>query len=393
LQRQRPWKCTVCDPRRRIAIAEQLTTSILRQYADDVLTAGALHLAKEQGFSAESADLQIEGISLSAPRSDTVMITVQSLLVDHLQYTYEKEAWHPPLGMAVRGLTAAQAAWKPSPERHSIWQIVRHVLHWKRGVLDSLDGNPPDYDALTNADWPEAAGDQAAWDADVAALGEVSAAFRQRLDVLGEGGLQQAQRAYQQSPQPTVAARRLLWVFTHDAYHAGQIQYLRALQEIPADRFFTAATTGDAGRLAELLDADPGLLNAHSREGWTALQLAAYFGHRSAVEHLLARGATVQTTSDNEMANTALHGAIAGKRTEIVSVLLDHGADPEAADSQGNTALHLAAHEGVFEIVELLLRRGVNLHARRGDGLTPLEVAAKESPAAADLLRTAGATA
>jgi len=320
------------------------------------------------------------------------MITVRGLLVDHLDFTFSKEAWHPPLGMAVRGLTAAQAAWKPSPERHSIWQIVRHVIHWKRGVLEGLDGTPPDYDALSNEDWGEAVGDQAAWDANVAALQDVSAAFRQRLETLGEDGLQQAVRAYQQSHQPTVVARRLLWVFTHDAYHTGQIQYLRALQEIPADRFFMAAITGNAGRLGELLDAHPDLLNAFDRDGWTALQLAAYFGHRSAADHLLSRGAQVHAKSQNEMANTALHGAIAGKRTEIVSLLLDRGADPEATDSQGNTALHLAAHEGSPEIVDTLLRHGVNVNARRKDGLTPLEVAVKESSDAAELLRAHGAT-
>lgn len=208
----------------------------------------------------------------------------------------------------------------------------------------------------------------------------------------GKAGVQQAMRAYQQSSQPTVVARRLLWVFTHDAYHAGQIQYLRALQEIPADRYFMAAITGDAGRLGALLDAHPDLLNAYDRNGWTALQLAAYFGHRSAVDYLLSRGTDLHAQSHNEMANTALHGAIAGKRTEIVSVLLDRGAKAETTDSDGNTALLLAAHEGTPEIVDMLLRHGVNVNVRRKDGLTPLGVAMKESPAAVDLLRTRGAT-
>lgn len=320
------------------------------------------------------------------------MLSMRDLLADHLEFTASKEAWHPPLDMAVSGLTAAQAVWKPSPERHSIWQIVRHLIHWKQGVLRSLDGAPPDYDAMTAQDWPDASGDQAAWEADVKALADLTATFRQRLQSLGDDGLQQALPAYQQSPQPTVVARRLTWIFSHDAYHTGQIQYVRALQEIPADRYFLAAVTGDAGRLGELLDAHPDLLNAHSREGWTALQLAAYFGHRSAVDHLLARGADLRAKSHNDMANTALHGAIAGKRTQIVSALLDRGADAEATDSWGNTALHLAVHEGTPEIVEMLLRRGVTVNARRNDGLTPLGVAAKESPAMADLLRAAGGT-
>lgn len=319
------------------------------------------------------------------------MLTIKDLLLDHLQYTFEKDAWHPPLGMAVQGLTAEQAAWKPSPERHSIWQIVRHIIHWKRGVLQALDGDPPDYEPLDRTDWQGVSGDQTRWEADVRALNETYTEFRQKLETLGDDGLQQALLAYQQSAQPTVVGRRLLWVFTHDAYHAGQIQYLRALQGIPADRFFTAAVRGDVARIREVLDATPDLLNAQSREGWTALQLAAYFGHANAVGFLLDRGADVGARSTNEMANTALHGAIAGKRAEIVPLLLEHGADREATDSGGNTALHLAAHEGVPEIVEVLLRRGANINARRNDGLTPLGVAAKEANTAVqDVLRRRG---
>ena len=53
------------------------------------------------------------------------MVTVRDLLRVQLDETFAQERWHPPLATAVYGLTAAQAAWKPAPERHSIWQIGR----------------------------------------------------------------------------------------------------------------------------------------------------------------------------------------------------------------------------------------------------------------------------
>lgn len=319
------------------------------------------------------------------------MITVKDLLIHHLEHTFEKEAWQPPLGIAVQGLTAEQAAWKPSDERHSIWQIVRHVIWWKRGVLQAWAGDPPDFQRLVGDDWQEAAGDQAAWDADVKALHDVYGEFRQRLDALDDEGLQRQLRWYQQATQPQAVAVRLAAVFTHDIYHAGQIQYLRALQGIPADRFFTAAWEGNVPRMREVLEAHPGLLNAYSRDGWTALQLAAYFGHADAVRFLLERGADIAAVSRNYMANTALHGAIAGRRTDVTVFLLDHGADPEATDSGGNTPLHLAAHEGTPEVVELLLRRRVDVNARRKDQATPLGAALKdERTAVAELLRRHG---
>ncbi len=75
-----------------------------------------------------------------------VALTLKELVVDHVHTTLEPEdwQWQPSLKEALEGLTAAQAAWKPTPERHSIWQIVRHLILWKRGVLDAWNGNPPD---------------------------------------------------------------------------------------------------------------------------------------------------------------------------------------------------------------------------------------------------------
>jgi hypothetical protein len=54
-------------------------------------------------------------------------LTAKDLLLNHLEYTFQKEAWQPALAMTVQGLTAAQASWKPGPDRHSIWQIVPRI--------------------------------------------------------------------------------------------------------------------------------------------------------------------------------------------------------------------------------------------------------------------------
>jgi len=323
------------------------------------------------------------------------MITVKDLMRYHLENTFERETWQPPLGLAVRGLTAAQAAWTPSPERHSIWQIVRHVIHWKRAVLQAWAGDLPDYERLTREDWPAATGDQAAWEADVRALNDIYTEFRRRLEAVDGEGLSRSERWYQQARQSQPVAFRLWGAFTHDIYHAGQIQYLRALQEIPLDRFFTAAWDGNVARLRELLDAHPDLVHTHNGDGWTALHVASYSGQTDAVRFLLAREANVNATSRNSRAVTAAHCAItgwqSGKRTEIAALLLTGGADPVAADPQGNTLLHVAAREGSLETMDLLIRRGLAINPRRKDGATPLRIAMDEGQlAVADLLRKLG---
>lgn len=156
-------------------------------------------------------------------------MTLKDLVLDHLTYTFEKEAWQPSLALAIEGLTAPRAAWKPAPERHSIWQIVRHVTHWKQAVLDAWDGRTPDYEALERADWQEAASDEAAWQRDVAALHAVSRILRERVEASDDAALSASTATYLDVPGQAMAIR-LARMATHDIYHAGQIRCLRALQ-------------------------------------------------------------------------------------------------------------------------------------------------------------------
>ena len=160
-------------------------------------------------------------------------LTLKALVADHVHTTLEDEAWQwqPPLRGALRGLTAAEAAWKPARERHSIWQIVRHLILWKRGVLDAWNGTPPDGKALDDADWHDAAGGDAAWDRDRRTLLEISEQFLSRARGLDDAALAKPILWYKGgNTQPL--AMRLVRTTTHDVYHAGQIMYLRALQGI-----------------------------------------------------------------------------------------------------------------------------------------------------------------
>lgn len=54
---------------------------------------------------------------------------------------------------------------------------------------------------------------------------------------------------------------------------------------------FDAAAVGRTGRVADWLDRDPALRDAHSSMGFGPLALAAFFGHAETVKLLLARGA------------------------------------------------------------------------------------------------------
>ena len=71
---------------------------------------------------------------------------------------------------------------------------------------------------------------------------------------------------------------------------------------------------------------------------------------------------------------TPLHKAVYAGDLELVTLLLNTGANKEATTTEGNTPLHLAAAEGHFEIVALLLRSTANKEATTNNGDTPLHL-------------------
>src|SRR3989442_891164 len=70
---------------------------------------------------------------------------------------------------------------------------------------------------------------------------------------------------------------------------------------------FAAAMSGNRDRTVELLASDRALAGNYSHDGWTPLHLAAFFGHAACAEILLANGAAVDARSHNSMQNTPLH--------------------------------------------------------------------------------------
>jgi ankyrin repeat protein len=155
----------------------------------------------------------------------------------------------------------------------------------------------------------------------------------------------------------------------------------RLLREGHEPNVHEAAAIGDTDRLRALLDRDPALVNAWSPDGGQPLHFAAFFGRVDACRLLLDRGADVDEHARGFNGVAPINSAAANDAkpndvcTEIVRLLLDAGADPEAAQGGGSTALHSAAFGRNAELARLLVERGLDPDRATDDGRTARSLA------------------
>ncbi len=126
-----------------------------------------------------------------------------------------------------------------------------------------------------------------------------------------------------------------------------------------------AAKIGYYRRVAELLDADAGLVNRLPDYlgfyNGLPLRNAAGAGHMEVVKLLLDRGANVNEPEPRVAPfGGALHAAVSGRHYAIVRLLLERGADASAMVESSGDVLHMAKVVGApAEIVELIAARVV----------------------------------
>lgn len=136
-----------------------------------------------------------------------------------------------------------------------------------------------------------------------------------------------------------------------------------------------AAQAGDFEALYAALESAPDHLNMPSPDGWTALHLAAHFGHASLVAYLLAVGADPLARSVNALENLPIHAAAAGRNAGIIALLLAAGTPVDATQHGGYTALHAGADAGDVASLEVLLKAGADVTIKAGNGKSALDLA------------------
>lgn len=157
------------------------------------------------------------------------MDDLHSALLDHLARTASGDPWYgSSIAEVLEGLTAAEAAARPLPTAHTIWELVLHLTSWIREVERRL--REGDWRMPADGDWPEPPAATAEnWTRAVAGLLDAHARLAEtlarfppaRLDDLI--GTERSPELGSGVPYSTM----LLGLLQHDTYHLGQIGLLR----------------------------------------------------------------------------------------------------------------------------------------------------------------------
>lgn len=153
--------------------------------------------------------------NIAHAQKDTT-VSLKTILLEQLRTTRNVKDWFVPVDSAIAGLTAAQAMWKDSTENHSIAQLTNHLIFWNEQILAKFKGEKQ---AAFNGDNKETFSgvDETTWPQAVKRIDSVLAELESAVMAADENKLRKSYST-------------LYHVGTHNAYHTGQILYIRKMK-------------------------------------------------------------------------------------------------------------------------------------------------------------------
>lgn len=142
--------------------------------------------------------------------------SLREVLLAELRSTHTSEEWFAPANIAVKGLTAEQASWTDGKGNHSVGQLTYHLVFWNQRNLENLKGEKPaNYSGDNDETFDKF--DAKSWNETVRQLDEVMNELEQWVQNADEAKLKESAQVFTH-------------ISTHNAYHIGQIIYVRKEQ-------------------------------------------------------------------------------------------------------------------------------------------------------------------
>jgi uncharacterized damage-inducible protein DinB len=142
--------------------------------------------------------------------------TLRSVLLEELKSTHNEKNWFVDADTAVAGLTAEQANWNDGKGNHSVGQLAYHIVFWNQQNLARFKGNTPEKFGGNN-DETFTRFDTRQWAETVRQLDQVMNDWEKAVETMDDKKL---------AEWAPVISR----IATHNAYHIGQIVFVRKEQ-------------------------------------------------------------------------------------------------------------------------------------------------------------------
>jgi uncharacterized damage-inducible protein DinB len=143
--------------------------------------------------------------------------TLRSVLLEQLRTTHNEKDWFVPINVAVEGLTAEQANGKDGSSRnHSVGQLTNHLLFWNRRELAKFKGEAEEKFSGNNEETFNNF-DSKKWSDTTKQLDQVMTEWEKAVEAADNDKL-------------ATWASEIAHIATHNAYHVGQIVFVRKQQ-------------------------------------------------------------------------------------------------------------------------------------------------------------------
>ncbi|MBS1488088.1 MAG: DinB family protein [Bacteroidetes bacterium] len=143
--------------------------------------------------------------------------SLKSVLLKQLKSTHTEKGWFVPANVALEGVTAKQAMWKDNSGNHSIGQLTYHLLFWNKRLLKNFKGETAEAFSGNNEETFDSF-DEKAWNETVQQLNAVMTEWEQEIKKADDNKL-------------NGWYENIANMSTHNAYHTGQIVFVRKLQK------------------------------------------------------------------------------------------------------------------------------------------------------------------